>query len=71
MKLAKLDATTAPEIAGKYGVTGFPTMVLYTRDKDPTVTDGSTGEDINLKQLGPHNDVYAQSSTPASLAAVL
>ena len=48
LTLAKLDSTTAPELADKFEVTGFPTMVLFTRDAKPE----------NLKQLGPHNDVF-------------
>lgn len=48
LTLAKLDSTTAPELADKFEVTGFPTMVLFSPDAKPE----------NLKQLGPHNDVF-------------
>ena len=46
--VAKFDATTAPELGSKYGLSGYPTLVLFN-------ADGST---TNLKQLGPHNDGY-------------
>lgn len=48
MSLAKFDATTDHSIASKYGLAGYPTLVLFN-------DDGSTD---NLKQLGPHNDAW-------------
>ncbi len=57
LTLAKLDSTTAPEVAGEYGVTGFPTMVLFTPDGKPE----------NLKQLGPHNDVFIAAHMASKL----
>jgi hypothetical protein len=48
MRLAKFDATTDGQVAHKYGLSGYPTLVLFN-------TDGSTD---NLKQLGPHNDAW-------------
>lgn len=48
MRLAKFDATTDHAVASKYGLAGYPTLVLFNED-------GSTD---NLKQLGPHNDAW-------------
>lgn len=48
MSIAKFDATTDHAIASKYGLSGYPTLVLFNKD-------GSTD---NLKQLGPHNDAW-------------
>ena len=48
MTVAKFDATTDHAIASKYGLSGYPTLVLFNED----------GTTTNLKQLGPHNDAW-------------
>ncbi len=48
MTLAKFDATTDELITKKYGMSGYPTLVLFNKD----------GTKDNLKTLGPHNDAW-------------
>ena len=45
IKLAKIDATAASDIARQHGVTGYPTLILLPEE----------GPYLNLKQLGPVN----------------
>ncbi len=65
LQLAKLNVDTAPALAGKYGITGVPTLMLF-RGGEPV--DQQVGL-ASPKQLRAWFEAAAGASVPAAGAA--
>ena len=53
-RLAKLDTEAEPEIAGRYGIRGIPTMILYRKGKEVARQSGALDVDAIVSWVQGH-----------------